>query len=140
MKNDWERLKLVLWQKDVNANALARALGKSVQTFYDIKNKPGIGISVKLAEAISSLYPDINEAWLLTGKGEMLINNGDQISSPVQKEVDLLDRNATIAMQAKWIKELRKENKELAQTEAVLRYKLSLFENAKNQEGGKEIN
>ena len=139
MKNDWERLKLVLWQKDVNANALAKKLGRSVQTFYDIKSKPNVGISVNLAEAISSLYPDISEAWLLTGKGDMMIDNGSPVSSAVQEEANLLDSKVTIAMQAKWIDELRRENKELAQSEAVLRYKLSLFENAKNQEGGEEI-
>jgi hypothetical protein len=136
MKNDWERLKLVLWQKDVNANALAKKLGRSVQTFYDIKSKPNVGISVNLAEAISSLYPDISEAWLLTGKGDMMIDNGSPVSSAVQEEANLLDSKVTIAMQAKWIDELRRENKELAQSEAVLRYKLSLFENAKNKEGG----
>ncbi|HZK93114.1 MAG TPA: hypothetical protein VFC67_02820 [Prolixibacteraceae bacterium] len=71
MKEDWERLKKVLWEKDVNANALAKLLQRSVQTFYDMKSRPNVGISKNLAEEIHTLYPDISESWLLTGKGEM---------------------------------------------------------------------
>ena len=53
-------------------NKLAKEIGlTSPQTFYDIKAGKH-GISKELAEKIHAQYLNINEAWLLTGEGEML--------------------------------------------------------------------
>lgn len=53
-------------------NKLAKEIGlTSPQTFYDIKAGKH-GISKELAEKIHARYLNINEAWLLTGNGEML--------------------------------------------------------------------
>ena len=81
MGADWERLKMVLWEKDVNANELAKELGKSVQTFYCIEKLPNYGISKKLAKAIHARYPDISESWLITGKGSMYENEAEKSDS-----------------------------------------------------------
>lgn len=54
-------------------NKLAKEIGlTSPQTFYDIKAGKH-GISKELAEKIHARYLNINEAWLLTGNGDMLI-------------------------------------------------------------------
>lgn len=54
-------------------NKLAKEIGlTSPQTFYDIKAGKH-GISKELAEKIKARYLNINEAWLLTGNGDMLI-------------------------------------------------------------------
>lgn len=54
-------------------NKLAKEIGlASPQTFYDIKAGKH-GISKELAEKIHARYLNINEAWLLTGNGEMLV-------------------------------------------------------------------
>lgn len=54
-------------------NKLAKEVGlTSPQTFYDIKAGKH-GISKELAEKIHARYLSINEAWLLTGNGEMLV-------------------------------------------------------------------
>ena len=54
-------------------NKLAKEIGlTSPQTFYDIKAGKH-GISKELAEKIHARYLNINEAWLLTGNGEMLV-------------------------------------------------------------------
>ena len=54
-------------------NKLAKEIGlTSPQTFYDIKAGKH-GISKELAEKIHARYLSINEAWLLTGNGEMLV-------------------------------------------------------------------
>lgn len=71
MGADRERLRMVLWEKGINANELAKELHKSPQTFYCIENLPNYGISKKLARAIHERYPDISESWLLTGIGSM---------------------------------------------------------------------
>jgi plasmid maintenance system antidote protein VapI len=54
-------------------NKLAKEIGlTSPQTFYDIKAGKH-GISKELAEKIHARYLNINEAWLLTGNGDMLV-------------------------------------------------------------------
>lgn len=54
-------------------NKLAKEIGlTSPQTFYDIKAGKH-GISKELAEKIKARYLNINEAWLLTGNGDMLV-------------------------------------------------------------------
>ena len=72
---DSERIKEFRKFTGLNFSKLAEEIGlNTVQTLYDIKNGKH-GISKDVAEKIQAKYLNINIAWLLTGEGEMLIEN-----------------------------------------------------------------
>lgn len=48
------------------------------QSFYDVLNGKTKNISPKMANNIVSAFPEINKDWLLTGNGEMLIEDEDE--------------------------------------------------------------
>lgn len=48
------------------------------QSFYDVLNGKTKNISPKMANNIVSAFPEINKDWLLTGNGEMLIEDDDE--------------------------------------------------------------
>lgn len=120
MKTSWERIELVLKEKKINANALAKLLGRSVQTFYDMKKKSNVGISKKMAMDIHSLYPDISELWLLAGVRE---TTGDKTAGNGLCD-RCKDKDALIASLKDQI-EMLKENNELRNETAILRNKLN---------------
>lgn len=45
------------------------------QSFYDVLNGKTKNISPKMAKNIVSAFPEVNKDWLLTGNGEMLVQN-----------------------------------------------------------------
>lgn len=55
------------------------------QSFYDVLNGKTKNISPKMAKNIVSAFPEINKDWLLTGNGEMLVQN-----TPEEEEEDEL--------------------------------------------------
>ncbi len=58
--------------------ALSRRLGmQSAQVFYDIRAGK-CGISKELILKIQRQIPQINQVWLLTGDGEILLNSMDE--------------------------------------------------------------
>lgn len=72
---DSERIKEFRKFTGLNFSKLAEEIGlNTVQTLYDIKNGKH-GISKDVAEKIQAKYLNVNIAWLLTGEGEMLIEN-----------------------------------------------------------------
>lgn len=74
---DYQRIEQLLKHFDMNARSLSLVLGlKSPQIFYDIKAGK-CGISKMLATKIQEHLVNISEAWLLTGKGKMLISSGN---------------------------------------------------------------
>lgn len=69
-----ERLKDYLDCKGITIAAFERSIGMSNASFgKSLKNKKAIGTD-KL-ENILKCYPDINPSWLLTGKGNMIIED-----------------------------------------------------------------
>ena len=82
-------------------NKLAKEIGlTSPQTFYDIKAGKH-GISKELAEKIHARYLNINEAWLLTGNGEMLKSEAqyvdyEEVGHKKEVEVSLLTKSDTV--------------------------------------------
>lgn len=70
-----EILLQILAYSELNTQQLSVAIGaKTKQSLYDILNGKTKSISKPMASKIISYLPDINESWLLTGKGEMLID------------------------------------------------------------------
>ncbi len=73
--NNWERLERVLEYVQMNANAFATHIGmQRSENIYHIK-RGAFGISEELVERITARFPEINPTWLLSGVGDMLLNN-----------------------------------------------------------------
>ncbi|QBR12795.1 S24 family peptidase [Sphingobacterium sp. CZ-2] len=69
--NNWDRLEQVIQYLGLNVNSFAKEIGLSrAERLYQIK-KGNYAISKNLAGIITERFPDINEAWLLTGEGTM---------------------------------------------------------------------
>lgn len=84
--NDIERLQILQKHIGISYNQLAKELGlPGPQVFYDIKGGR-CGISKKLAGLIQDKYL-INSSWLLTGEGEMLTNQPNELHHQVQNAV-----------------------------------------------------
>lgn len=72
---DSERIRELKKFTGLNFSKLAEEIGlNTVQTLYDIKNGK-CGISKEVAKKIQERYLNISIAWLLTGEGEMLVDN-----------------------------------------------------------------
>lgn len=71
--DDWQRIERVVRWAGLSAYAFARNIGLGrAENLYQIK-RGNHGISKELAEAVTSTYPEISRAWLLTGEGEMFL-------------------------------------------------------------------
>lgn len=69
------RIEILLKEKNINPNQLAKLLGKDrTQGIYDvIKGKANI--SRRFANEIICVYPDVSLDWLMNGTGEMIVEN-----------------------------------------------------------------
>jgi len=97
-----------------NPNSFAKKIGYiRTQTIYDIlneKHKPNLTFIERLANA--EISKSLNLNWLLTGNGEMIINNEKKEPRPRNQTVkDLLDfikeKDKTIVEQAEEIGRLK---------------------------------
>lgn len=74
--SNWERLEKVIQYLGYNVNSFAKEIGLNrAERLYQIK-RGNYAISKNLAGTIATRFPDINEAWLITGEGNML-KDGD---------------------------------------------------------------
>ena len=74
--DNWNRLHSVIVWSNHTTNSFARQIGLSrAENLYQIK-RGNYGISVRLADMIVAHYPQISKLWLLTGDGEMMVNDG----------------------------------------------------------------
>lgn len=73
MLDNWQRIEQIIkWAGAASVNAFARDIGLNRgENLYQIK-RGNNGISKELAEIVTSKYPAISKAWLLTGEGDML--------------------------------------------------------------------
>lgn len=83
MLNNWQRLERVVKWAGLSVNSFALSIGlHRSENLYQIK-RGNHGISRELAGMISSKYPQISKAWLLTGEGDMFTREALQrISIP----------------------------------------------------------
>lgn len=74
--NASERIIKLLEYLELNAGSFAASIGKDRPQFiYDIIKGKTRNITPGLARQITSVYPRVNSVWLLTGEGDMLIND-----------------------------------------------------------------
>lgn len=99
---------------DKSYNRVAEECGiNNAQTLYDIKNGKH-GISKDIADKISSRYLNISKQWLLTGEGEMLVEDSSAASSgsaPSVAELLVIIRSQqeTIKSLSETVRQLAKE-------------------------------
>lgn len=73
--DNWQRIeKLVKWT-GLSVNAFARSIGLNRgENLYQIK-RGNNGISKELADLITSKYITVSKAWVLTGEGDMFVED-----------------------------------------------------------------
>lgn len=73
MLDNWQRIEQIIkWAGAASVSAFARDIGLNRgENLYQIK-RGNNGISRELAENITSKYPSVSKAWLLTGEGDMI--------------------------------------------------------------------
>lgn len=80
MLDTWHRLERVIKWAGLSVNSFALNIGlKRSENLYQIK-KGNNGISRDLATLITTKYPMVSKGWLLTGEGEMLIEQQAPVS------------------------------------------------------------
>lgn len=123
-----KRLKQYIDYKGITVSGFERSIQISNASFGKSLQKGGT-IGADKLEKILKIYPDINLYWLITGKGEMIIENKNLVNEPEveykidepkisieclkKREQDLLlniqAQQKTIVMQDKLIKCLESE-------------------------------
>lgn len=73
MLDNWQRIEQIIkWAGAASVSAFAKDIGLNRgENLYQIK-RGNNGISRELAENITSKFPAVSKAWLLTGEGDML--------------------------------------------------------------------
>src|SRR5690606_29393367 len=81
--SDWARLDRVIQYFELNVNSFAREIGLNrAERLYQIK-KGNYAISKNLANIIVERFPEVNESWLLTGEGQMLVSSAGLAKIPL---------------------------------------------------------
>lgn len=89
MKTQKERLLTFINYLGLSKRAFERSIGVSLATVTNAKDK----LSYGLIEKTISTYPILNRIWLLTGNGEMIINQERTISDYVTNNGDVSGQN-----------------------------------------------
>lgn len=75
--DSWSRLKQTIDWSGLTINGFAQSIGlKRAENLYQIK-KGRNAVSKDLAGLITTKYPDISRAWLITGEGAMFTKKKD---------------------------------------------------------------
>ena len=92
MLDTWHRLERVIKWTGLSVNSFALNIGlKRSENLYQIK-KGNNGISRDLATLITTKYPSVSKAWLLTGEGEMFV---EQMTASVS-QTGVPDRKSVV--------------------------------------------
>lgn len=87
---NWQRIERVVRWAGLSVYAFARNIGLGrAENLYQIK-RGNHGVSKELAEAVTSSYPEISRAWLLTGEGDMFMAGTAERSAIPCYESDML--------------------------------------------------
>lgn len=82
-----ERIKTYIDYKGITVSAFEKSIGMSNASFgKSLKNKGAIGTD-KL-ENILKTYPDLSPIWLVSGVGEMLLDNMQQVAQNINSQND----------------------------------------------------
>lgn len=84
MLTNWQRIEeIIKWTGYASVSAFAREIGLNrSENLYQIK-RGNNGISRDLSNTITTRFPEISRAWLLTGEGTMLKNDPSPTGKPI---------------------------------------------------------
>ena len=78
IQNNWQRIESIVKWANMSTNYFARYIGLArAENLYQIK-RGNNGISRKLAERIVQHFPQIDLLWLLTGRGQMFVEESGE--------------------------------------------------------------
>lgn len=107
-----QRIEKILLCKSINAKQLSELCGyERPQVLYDILNEKTKSISNSISIKITSVFPEINRSWLLSGEGSMMLS--DTQKSNVSNSDILENLTTTIRSQQDTITRLMNENEQL---------------------------
>lgn len=107
-----QRIEKILLCKNINAKQLSELCGyERPQVLYDILNEKTKSISNSISIKITSVFPEINRSWLLSGEGSMMLS--DTQKSNVSNSDILENLATTIRSQQETITRLINENQQL---------------------------
>ena len=89
-----ERIKEIAINKGIPLGEFFKQLSLAPSGFSGEKIKNGTNSDT--IEKIVTLFPDINLYWLITGKGEMLLNEINTLNTTPENLVSLLDVNKKV--------------------------------------------
>jgi hypothetical protein len=93
MITDPQRILAVIEYSKMSRRALGISLGYADGAFlFHVINKRN-GISTKLANKITKLYPEISYEWLLKGAGEMIFKKEAESTSNLAEKIEFLERH-----------------------------------------------
>lgn len=130
---DKERLEAVIKWANKTPNQFALSLGfERSEILYRILRGEN-GISKNLSKKITTVYCNINESWLITGKGEMFIDDTNEIKFRKMPLSDKSENNCLNCQEKeKYIKlleefknKLELDNKKLEKELELIRLELS---------------
>lgn len=108
-----ERIKTYIDYKGITVSAFEKSIGMSNASFgKSLKNKGAIGTD-KL-ENILKTYPDLSPIWLVSGVGEMLLDNMQQVAQNINSQNDGIEDKLLRIIQEKDVI-IRKQAEEIGQ-------------------------
>lgn len=73
--NDKEKIEAILEAFQLNIAEFSRKIDVKLDTIYSIFYEKTKGFSMEILKKIIKTYPEISPFWLITGEGDMIINN-----------------------------------------------------------------
>lgn len=73
--NDKEKIEAILEKFQLNLAEFSRNIDVKLDTIYSIFYEKTKGFSVEILKKIIKVYPEISPFWLITGEGDMIVNN-----------------------------------------------------------------
>lgn len=77
------RILKFIQNKSISSDQLDRDIGVGTDRLQQEVSKDG-SVSTDVLEKICELYPELNPIWLITGKGEMLIDDYHEIGKAIE--------------------------------------------------------
>lgn len=87
-----QRLKYFIKSLDLNANSFSKAIGNTTNVVITkILNGKGAP-SYSTLEKVKKAYPELNMEWLMSGEGEMLLNENYNHSERIKEMEEIIAR------------------------------------------------
>ena len=93
-----EIISTVLNREKISASAFAKSIGITPTQIYDLQSGKIKNISANVGNKIVAKYPNYNLAWLISGNGDMLINESSYGNAVMLGKAQRIDSDEAIAV------------------------------------------